>query len=65
MAAILDGCEADMFSYTPDNSEMEKRLCSTIRSRRSSILLIDNAKRAGSEEISSPAIEASAAAAGV
>ena len=62
MAAVLDGCETDMIAYTPDNEEMEKRLCSTIRSRRSSILLIDNAKRPGGGEISSPAIEANACA---
>lgn len=54
---VLDGLEAPVVSYTPDDEELQKRLCAQFRRGESSVVLIDNAKTAGGAPVSSPVIE--------
>jgi hypothetical protein len=41
---VLDGVDPQLIHYTPDDEELGKRICATLRSGSQSILLIDNAK---------------------
>lgn len=57
LGLVLDGMEPAMLFYTPDDEELQKRMCAKLRERPSSVLLIDNAKMVGGAAISSPVIE--------
>ena len=58
---ILDGAEPDLIHYTPDDEELAKRICATLKAR-SQTLVIDNAKIKANTAISSPVLEANSMA---
>jgi hypothetical protein len=60
--AVLDGIDPRKTMFTPDDEELQKRLCASLRDSRQSLLLIDNAKTRGREPISSPTIEVNSTA---
>lgn len=62
MGVVLDGADPDLIHYTPDDEELAKRLCATLRSRAQTLLLIDNAKVKANTAISSPVLEANSMA---
>ncbi len=59
---VLDGIDPQLIHYTPDNEELPKRICATLRGSPQSVLLIDNAKVPSGGAISSPVIEANSMA---
>jgi hypothetical protein len=61
IAIILDGAEPDMIHYTPDDEELAKRICATLKAR-SQTLVIDNAKIKANTAVSSPVLEANSMA---
>jgi len=60
---VLDGFDPRLIRYTPDEEELEKKICSTLRGSSQTQLLIDNAKTKAETGISSPVIEANSMAA--
>ena len=62
IGTVHDGTDPDLIHYTPNDEELAKRICATLRSRRHSMLLIDNAKVQGSGTVSSAVIEANSMA---
>ena len=58
---ILDGAEPDLIHYTPDDEELAKRICATLKAR-SQTLVIDNAKIKANTAVSSPVLEANSMA---
>ena len=54
----LDGADPEVTRYTPDDEELQKVICTNLRGKPTSIVLIDNAKTQAGREISSPVIEA-------
>lgn len=63
LGILLDGVDPHLIHYTPDEEEIQKRICATLRPDRQSVLVIDNAKQPSGTPISSPAIEANSMAA--
>ncbi|MBP3956855.1 hypothetical protein J8F10_16405 [Gemmata sp. G18] len=59
---VLDGVDPRPIHYTPDDEELQKRICATLRPNRQSVVLIDNAKSPTGTPISSPAVEANSMA---
>ena len=55
---ILDGIDPQLIHYTPDDEELAKRICATLRGSPQSVLLIDNAKVKAGGAVTSPVIEA-------
>jgi hypothetical protein len=62
LGIILDGAEPDILHYTPDDEELAKRICATLKAR-SQTLVIDNAKVKANTAISSPVLESNSMAA--
>lgn len=62
LGIVLDGGDPKLIPYTPDDEELQKRLCATLRPSRQSVLVIDNAKQSSGTPISSPVIEANSMA---
>ena len=62
LGILLDGVDPHLIHYTPDEEEIQKRICATLRPARQSVLVIDNAKQPSGTPISSPAIEANSMA---
>jgi hypothetical protein len=60
---VLDGIDPELIHYTPDDEELAKRICATLRGSAQSVLLIDNAKVKAGGSVSSPVIEANSMAA--
>ena len=60
---ILDGIDPQLIHFTPDDEELAKRICATLRGSPQSVLLIDNAKVRSGGAISSPVLEANSMAA--
>jgi hypothetical protein len=65
LGVVLDDVDPHLIHYSPDEEELQKRICATLRSARQSILLIDNAKQSSGTAISSPVIEANSMAADI
>lgn len=63
LGILLDGVDPHLIHYTPDEEELQKRICATLRPARQSVLVIDNAKQPSGTPISSPVIEANSMAA--
>lgn len=59
---VLDGREPSRIPYTPNDEELQKHIGATMRHRRQSVLLFDNAKSRKGTELSSPTIESNATA---
>ena len=59
---VLDGIDPQLIHFTPDDEELAKRICATLRGSPQSVLLIDNAKVRGGGAISSPVLEANSMA---
>jgi hypothetical protein len=59
---VLDGIDPQLIHYTPDDEELAKRICATLRGSAQSVLLIDNAKVKAGGEVSSPVLEANSMA---
>ena len=59
---LLDGIDPQLIHFTPDDEELAKRICATLRGGPQSVLLIDNAKVRGGGAISSPVLEANSMA---
>jgi len=57
LGVVLDGMEPPTLFYTPDDEELQKRICAKLREGTGSVLLLDNAKMVGGGAISSPVIE--------
>lgn len=62
LGVILDGREPVATSFTVDDDELAKRMCASVRNPGSSVLLIDNAKLAKGEVLTSAIIEANSLA---
>jgi hypothetical protein len=58
LGVLLDGLEPRLNHYTPDDEELAKRICATLRGQQTSVIVIDNAKLRGGGAISSPFLEA-------
>lgn len=59
---VLDGEDPQIIHYTPDDEELQKRICATLRGSRQSQILIDNAKIKSGGSVESPTIEANSMA---
>ena len=59
---ILDGIDPQLIHFTPDDEELAKRICATLRGSPQSVLVIDNAKVRSGGAISSPVLEANSMA---
>ena len=57
LGVVCDGKEPSPIKYTQNDDEMEKKICSSLRTRSSSILLFDNAKLGKNAKIESAPIE--------
>ena len=62
IGVLLDGLDPQLIHYTPDDEELAKRICATLRGSPQSLLLIDNAKVKAGSAVSSPVIEANSMA---
>lgn len=63
LGVLLDGVDPWLIHYTPDEEELQKRTCATLRPGRQTVLIYDNAKQPSGTAISSPTIEANSVAA--
>jgi len=59
---ILDGMIPKLIRYTPDDQELAKTICSTLRSNKQNVVAVDNAKARNGATISSPTIESNSTA---
>lgn len=59
---VCDGVDTPLLHFTADEEELQKRICATLRSSNSSVLLIDNAKTKTGAAVNSPVIEANCVA---
>jgi hypothetical protein len=59
---VLDGEDPKLIHYTPDDEELQKRICATLRSGRQSQVVIDNAKVKAEGALNSPVLEANSMA---
>ena len=59
---VLDGIDPQLIHFTPDDEELQKRMCATLRDSCQSVLIIDNAKLKVGSVVSSPAIESNSMA---
>ena len=62
LGLILDGADPRLIHYAPDDEELAKRICSTVRAGGQSVVIIDNAKLRSGGSISSPVLEANSMA---
>jgi hypothetical protein len=62
MGMVLGGTDPRLIHFTPDDEELQKRICATLRDGKQAILLIDNAKVRGGGVVDSPVIEANSMA---
>ena len=62
IGVLLDGADPDPIVYTPDQDELAKRVCATLRSNGQSVLPFDNAKSTGGGAVSSSVIEGNSTA---
>lgn len=62
IGVILDGVDPRLIHYTPDEEELAKRICATLRGGKQAMLIIDNAKVRVGSAVSSPVIEANSMA---
>jgi hypothetical protein len=54
---LFDGRDPGLVRYTPDDDELEKRVCAALRSGTPAIVAIDNAKVTAGTEINSTTLE--------
>ena len=59
---VIDGEDPHLIDYTPNDEELRKRICATLRSGLQSVLVFDNAKQASGLPISSAVIESNSVA---
>jgi len=59
---VLDGTEPDLIRFDSDDSELEKRICASLRSKQSSLILLDNAKMVMDNVVSSVVVESQSVA---
>lgn len=59
---VLSGNDPRLIHYIPDEEELQKRICATLREGRQGVLVVDNAKVRGNGAIHSPTIEANSMA---
>ncbi|MBP3957795.1 hypothetical protein J8F10_21290 [Gemmata sp. G18] len=62
LGVVMDGVDPNLIHYTPDEEELQKRTCATLRPGRQTALIYDNAKQPSGTPISSPTIEANSMA---
>lgn len=62
IGVLLDGLEPHLTAFNPDDDELQKRICATLRGNPQSVLLLDNAKIRSGTYVNSPTIEANSTA---
>jgi len=57
IGTVLDGADPEMIRFTPDDEELEKKICAHVRGNRGSVLAFDNAKVRAGGQINSAVLE--------